>query len=66
MIKKFVKAVIHLCVITVMTYTYLVLSNNLDVLNQPFFLLIEITFAFAIFILGGFYIHFEVKKDIST
>lgn len=64
--KKIILMLFHVGMISLMTYTYLYFTDNIEALKHPIFMLIGITFSSMGLILGGLYAYFENNKNVNT
>ena len=62
---RIINILFHSGVISLMTYTYLYFTDNIEALRHPIFVLMGITFASVALILGGLYIYFENNENVN-
>lgn len=64
--KKIITLLFHIGVMSLMTYSYLYFTDNIEALKHPIFMLIGITFSTIAIMLSGLYIYFEKNDNINT
>ena len=63
--KKIITLLFHVGVISLMTYSYLYCTDNIEALKHPIFMLIGITFSVMAIMLSGLYMYFEKNDNIN-
>lgn len=64
--KKIITLLFHIGVMSLMTYSYLYFTDNIEALKHPIFMLIGIAFSTIAIMLSGLYIYFEKNDNINT
>lgn len=65
MLKSITKIIINAIIIFIIAYTYMYLTENLHVVEEPFFKLIVTTFIFSNMIMVGLKVFFEKNNNID-
>ncbi|MGL5345829.1 MAG: hypothetical protein ACRDA3_00590 [Peptostreptococcaceae bacterium] len=63
--KKIITLLFHIGVISLITYSYLYFTDNIEALKHPIFMIIGITFSTMAIMLSGLYIYFEKSDNIN-